>query len=882
MAEEQKGDPSPMLPAEDVASPAVTRSQTRTQPPAEEGQTSTKKRSSRKKKSTEKDQPPAPSPAREAAGAGETKNSTAAADAPPPPTAPPASGGAATDLGETKPNITTLSGVKAGQQQDHSAALGNVTPIVSVGKGRVGGGNMGDTGGAQGTQGLGGAMGTQQPSDGDQTRTNTGGWSPITEWLVASNTALCGDVKTYEGMKMFAKTIETIEKLPIPKKEDIKQAVSLITDRDPLRPYATLKDMAKVKEILFSRLARSTRVWGVDDIINSPFEGACHKLGIRIPHGLVTYTSRPSPSDETDEEATMRALGITPTPSKKDGVSELGPSTVHAFDMGDNPMTPDEAVDYQALVRREAWKSLQEMCDEARVPLKYFKDPTKGGWADWPTVDNLAKIWDATQVKVVEIMVPFMEQLKDVSKRQLDIDLHKKLHDMAQHNTFSDHEHQRAPLGRFDIIVGIKGSSGVDSWQSLKSTLRATSVGAIVQVKRDFWSIEDIPADATPATDLAYVRQKVEEMNRVMGTQQQTFCIDSIIMLVALAQRKSKETTAAWASANWIDRVNEMEELVIDPSTGALQRDDVLKANVPAVQKIFMDLAAERRLEPGPQYEAQLAAIEKRKLRHEKRVVAGGRAEETDGDGDNKSDGGSQSKGSQKGKKRVKNPLKHISTNRKKKVEQKLVETREDGLYNLGIRNIVDELEDNGSKGPLGKLADYMEVASFSPGRKSVRWKSQTEKLKSLDLDDYQYAVALLINDELSKSVADQRKELLASFLEQRDKKKKKSKKKKKNKTGGGAKAGSGDADGDDPQQPQASSTDEGGSSETYEMRKQNNGDIFFVSKSSNSIVHIPANDDGSSVYMDAPLSPEEQQAQEIADLKQTVANLSARMGGSN
>ena len=64
------------------ASPAVTRSQTRTQPPAEEGQTSTKKRSSRKKKSTEKDQPPAPSPAREAAEAGETKNSTAAADAP--------------------------------------------------------------------------------------------------------------------------------------------------------------------------------------------------------------------------------------------------------------------------------------------------------------------------------------------------------------------------------------------------------------------------------------------------------------------------------------------------------------------------------------------------------------------------------------------------------------------------------------------------------------------------------------------------------------------------------------------------------------------------------------------------------------------------------
>ena len=65
-------------------------------------------------------------------------------------------------------------------------------------------------------------------------------------------------------------------------------------------------------------------------------------------------------------------------------------------------------------------------------------------------------------------------------------------------------------------------------------------------------------------------------------------------------------------------------------------------------------------------------------------------------------------------------------------------------------------------------------------------------------------------------------------------------------------------------------------------MREQNNGDIFFVSKSSNSIVHIPANDDGSSVYMDHQLTPEEQQAQEIADLKQTVANLSARMGGSN
>ncbi|MEC7287338.1 MAG: hypothetical protein VXU42_01445 [Verrucomicrobiota bacterium] len=815
----------------------------------------------------------------------ETKKNPPATDAPTTPTAPPASGGAATDHGETKPNVTTSSGVKAGQQHDHAAGLGNVATNVLVESGRGVEGNMGKTMGAEGTQGLGGAMGTQQPSDGDQTRTNTGGWAPITEWLVASNTALCGDVKTYEGMKMFAKTIETIEKLPIPKKEDIKQAVSLITDRDPLRPYATLKDMAKVKEILFSRLARSTRVWGVDDIINSPFEGACHKLGIRIPHGLVTYTSRPSPSDETDDEAIMRALGITPTPSKKDGVSELGPSAIHAFDMGDNPMTPDEAVDYQALVRHEAWKSLQEMCDEACVPLKYFKDPTKGGWADWPTVDNLAKIWDATQVKVVEIMVPFMEQLKDVSKRQLDIDLHKKLHDMAQHNTFSEHEHQRAPLGRFDIIVGIKGSSGVDSWQSLKSTLRATSVGAIVQVKRDFWSIEDIPADATPATDLAYVRQKVEEMNRVMGTQQQTFCIDSIIMLVALAQRKSKETTAAWASANWIDRVNEMEELVIDPSTGALQRDDVLKANVPAVQKIFMDLAAERRLEPGPQYEAQLAAIEKRKLRHEKRVVAGGRAEETDGDGDNKSDGGSQSKGSQKGKKRVKNPLKTISTNRKKKVEQKLVETREDGLYNLGIRNIVDELEDNGSKGPLGKLADYMEVASFSPGRKSVRWKSQTEKLKSLDLDDYQHAVALLINDELSKSVADQRKELLNSFLEQN--KKKKSKKKKKNKTGGGAKAGSGDADGDDPQQPQASSTDggassKGGSSEQFEMRRQSNGDIFFVSKSTNSIVHVPAHDDGSSVYLDAPLTPEEQQAQELADLKQQVANLSARVGGSN
>ena len=112
--------------------------------------------------------------------------------------------------------------------------------------------------------------------------------------------------------------------------------------------------------------------------------------------------------------------------------------------------------------------------------------------------------------------------------------------------------------------------------------------------------------------------------------------------------------------------------------------------------------------------------------------------------------------------------------------------------------------------------------------------------------------------------------------------KNKKKKSKKKNKTGGGAKAGSGDADGDDPQQPQASSTDEGGSSETYEMRKQNNGDIFFVSKSSNSIVHVPANDDGSSVYLDAPLTPEEQQAQEIADLKQQMANLTARMCGSN
>ena len=430
-------------------------------------------------------------------------------------------------------------------------------------------------------------------------------------------------------------------------------------------------------------------------------------------------------------------------------------------------------------------------------------------------------------------------------------------------------------------LRAIKGSSGVDSWQSLKSTLRATSVGAIVQVKRDFWSIEDIPADATPATDLAYVRQKVEEMNRVMGTQQQTFCIDSIIMLVALAQRKSKETTAAWASANWIDRVNEMEELVIDPSTGALQRDDVLKANVPAVQKIFMDLAAERRLEPGPQYEAQLAAIEKRKLRLEKRVGAGGRAEEPDGDGDDdKSDEGSQSKGSQKGNKKVKNPLKPLPSNRKKKVEQKLVEARSDGLYNLGMNAITKELEENGTKGRLGKLADYMEVCKFPrSGRKGVRWKSPTEKLKSLDLDDYQYATALLINDELSQTVADQRKELLTSFLE---KNKKKKSTKKKNKTGGGAKAGSGDADGDDPQQPQASSTDEGGSSETYEMRKQNNGDIFFVSKSSNSIVHIPANDDGSSVYMDQPLTPEEQQAQEIADLKQTVANLSARMGGSN
>ena len=137
-----------------------------------------------------------------------------------------------------------------------------------------------------------------------------------------------------------------------------------------------------------------------------------------------------------------------------------------------------------------------------------------------------------------------------------------------------------------------------------------------------------------------------------------------------------------------------------------------------------------------------------------------------------------------------------------------------------------------------------------------------------------------LINDELSKSVADQRKELLASFLEQRDKKKKKSKKKKKNKTGGGAKAGSGDADGDDPQQPKASSTDEGGSSETYEMRKQSNGDIFFVSKSSNSIVHIPANDDGSSVYLDQPLTPEEQQAQEVATSSRRSQPI-RRMGGS-
>ena len=295
-------------------------------------------------------------------------------------------------------------------------------------------------------------MGTQQPSDGDQTRTNTGGWAPITEWLVASNTALCGDVKTYEGMKMFAKTIETIEKLPIPKKEDIKQAVSLITDRDPLRPYATLKDMAKVKEILFSRLARSTRVWGVDDIINSPFEGACHKLGIRIPHGLVTYTSRPSPSDETDDEAIMRALGITPTPSKKDGVSELGPSAVHAFDMGDNPMTPDEAVDYNT-GEGEAWKACK-MCKDACVSVADFKEPT-GGWADWPAVEVLGAWGRGTGQGGRD--VTFMEQLKEISSANLTLTCTK-----AALQRLPGVQTPTSPTRKVRHR-GVKGSSGVDA-----------------------------------------------------------------------------------------------------------------------------------------------------------------------------------------------------------------------------------------------------------------------------------------------------------------------------------------------------------------------------------------------------------------------------------
>ena len=215
-----------------------------------------------------------------------------------------------------------------------------------------------------------------------------------------------------------------------------------------------------------------------------------------------------------------------------------------------------------------------------------------------------------------------------------------------------------------------------------------------------------------------------------MGTQKETFCPDSIIMLTALAQRKSKETFATWASANWIDRVNEMEELVIDQSTGALHPDDVLAANVPAVQKICLDLSAERRLEPGPQYRAQ--HVEKRS--YGRAGGAGGRAERQ-----METTMISQTRAVARVSRETKGQEQRNPSLQPQKEGGTKARGGTIGWPYTGMNAITKELEENGTKVAWASLPTTKSNSQVDEG---VRWKSPTEKGKSLDLDDYQYATA--------------------------------------------------------------------------------------------------------------------------------------------
>ena len=608
-----------------------------------------------------------------------------------------------------------------------------------------------------------------------------------------------------------------------------KELVADLTAVSPSKPTVTpsiLQDL----ELMYEPVANASRNYSVVDLLHRPFPEVVRDLGANVPRRL-SLGGQDEAWRQEEDEYTM--LGFAPAlNTAADGGGRSKPRST--FDERQKPASRTEAIANYNEERRQSMADIRDLCEAAGIPLQDWRSAK--GWKDSQYVYALAQIWSQCQQKMLDLLEGLVTELVTKTQRQLDEDQLVAIQELKTTKDHLTHVHEYVLRHKLDILCKAH-SVGADFHHRLLSSCRSPEVAHMTRAWRDFYDLDVVPKSGNPAQDLAAVKRKAETLSQVLGNTVSPYGPEGLMLMAALMQSKDPSVAAQWSRAKYNEKTTELIDTVVESTTGRVKGREEIEASTDSARQDLEELANDKTLESGPKYDAEVESIKKMMQALERKIGGGGVT------GGSAGGGGSKSKSKSKKVKGIGDrngtvfEIPTLTDDRQKRIEKMLKSTRPDGMYKLGVRKIIGEHQSHGSDGPLGKVAKWTKVRQGKGGRNDIFWlEGEIKKINDTtirDLNDYQIAAIKVINNDLSPEIKAERKKMLDAYLE------------KKSRTGGGAKKASGDgADDGDPgdssstQKPNQTQDQDG--KETFEMRKDSDGNSYFLSRSTNAIVPVP------------------------------------------
>ena len=505
------------------------------------------------------------------------------------------------------------------------------------------------------------------------------------------------------GEKNLHNIMEKVANLK-PDQSKIKELVADLTAGNSSKPTITPSILQDI-EMMYESVATMSRNYSVKDLLHRPFPEVVRNLGANLPRCLSLGGQNATWLDEADEYA---ILGIAPalnTAADGGGQSE----SRSTFDEWQKPASRAEAISNYNEERRKSMADVRDLCEAAGIPLQDWR--SANGWKDSQYVYALAQIWSQSQRKMLDFLEATVTELAKTTNRQLDEDQLKAIQELKTTKDHHTHVHEHVLRTKLDILCKAH-LVGADFHHRFLSSCRSPEVAHMVQAWKEFYDLDVVPPSGNPAQDLAAVKRKAEKLSQILGKTVSPYGSEGLMLTAAIMQSKDPSVAAQWSRARYNDRTTELIDTVIESTTGRVKGREEIEANADSARQFLEELANDKTLESGPKYDAEVESIKKMMQALEKKMFGGGGVTSGSAGG-----GGSKSKSKSKKVKGIGDrngtvfEIPTLTDDRQRRVEKMLKSTRgPDGMYRVGVRKIISEHQDQGSDGPLGKVAKWTKV----------------------------------------------------------------------------------------------------------------------------------------------------------------------------